>query len=111
MHHLKCVEFNEQINEANRKLVAQWPKICIRCGGTGGWELGGTYYDPPEWQECTVCIQEGICPRCAEPFPEDDEDFIACRKCGWSIDAPGLILHDGSYDCLCDQEWREKHGI
>lgn len=45
---------------------------CPKCGGAG-WDRN--------WEKCSECLREDLCPRCGKPLYRDNG--LICLDCGW----------------------------
>jgi len=95
-YHLDFRQENETYEAEIAEFLAKWPDYCTDCGGWGG---KTTPYDPSpggiglspgfmyDYDPCTTCVEEDICPLCGEEsinFIEADEgDYSHCFSCGW----------------------------
>jgi hypothetical protein len=79
------------MTQALTKSYAQkWPSYCQNCNGYGGAfekfdpSPGGVSLSPGYLVEicpCPECLEQGICPRCAQPIETDH-----CYFCDWDLD-------------------------
>jgi hypothetical protein len=75
------------------KFAQLHPNHCRECGGWGGASspgcsvpYGSTYVPlPDEFEPCSDCLEQGLCPWCME---EIGEDATSC-SCGWDEAAAG----------------------
>lgn len=97
-----------------------WPNHCRACNGWGG---AASYYDPSpagvslgagmleDWDSCSTCLDNNLCPRCKAPILEADDDdngAQGCLNCGWTTDDGGLPPWDPDCGCWYLEE-REFH--
>ncbi len=62
----------------------KYPGLCGDCGGQGGKHWGGTYWEPPSFDECDACVCQGKCARCGEEGLNPDGEDDPCTFCGWN---------------------------
>jgi hypothetical protein len=63
-HDLECAQETADIRAKYAAYVARWPNHCRHCGGYGSFYLPGTWTQPPEYDSCPHCMENGVCPRC-----------------------------------------------
>ena len=75
--------------ESIQAFKAQWPKVCMKCGGLGGFEYMFKPAPGPgylmDFEPCPECSDKGICPRCGtENYEEWVQDEVPCPVCSWN---------------------------
>jgi hypothetical protein len=108
VHAAECLKNQAQDQKALRAYLAKWPKYCRHCNGNGGYEIPQTRWEPADYDFCGRCIEQGHCPRCAQPLPANafDVQWIYCDICDWlestTPDAPIDWITQGD---ACECEW------
>lgn len=93
-HDEECIRDFERGLPRAKAYEQQWPHYCRQCDGWGGKPYGGSYWEPPDFDDCPNCMEKGICPRCGGSIAtEEDPDDIKeqCGHCGWD----GQHVDDG----------------
>jgi hypothetical protein len=117
-HSKECHEHTEQMLEAQDEYARKWPNYCRTCSGVGGFH---STYDPSpagvslapgtmdDFDPCTQCVDEGICPRCGKKVWNVDEDEIGvCSNCGWDAMNPDAMPQGYDDMCPCQQAEMDK---
>lgn len=100
LHTTECQENYKRIAEAKLEFQNHWPNYCQSCDAAGGKNYGGSYYEPPSFDECPKCLCNGLCPRCGQPaFDVDSDNWDhPCAHCSWNWgNSPSDILPE--WDC------------
>lgn len=66
--------------------IAHYPRHCQGCLGFGGHTTDGSLYEPPIFEQCPQCLEQGICPRCGAAGANPDgwlTDAPVCATCHW----------------------------
>lgn len=106
-HTKECNEYIEKCNKSVEDYKQKWPNYCKSCYGAGGSYFPGSYYSPPDFNECEDCIDKGKCPRCgAETFKLIERENQAtddipqiCSSCQFDLTTNSCMPEDG--ECIC----------
>lgn len=107
-HSPSCKALHDKWLKDKKEYEEKWPGYCRKCGG---W--GGHYYtfDPSpaglslapgtmtDYDLCSYCLENGICPRCGKATL--DEDGNICATCGWNSEMSGIMEEP---ECWCELE-------
>lgn len=101
-HASECIAETERIKAAQVAWDAKYPHACKHCGGTGGFEYGG-YDEPPGFDYCSKCIEEGRCPLCGGEIPQEvlDSEEPITHPCGY--DETDIIRRPELDYCGCGE--------
>lgn len=97
-----CASQQQMAALARAVFRASWPKACTACGARGvvlTTDLESCSQVP---QDCSYCLAQFTCPRCAEPLTCNPAPQ-PCSACGWSIGEPGEPPWPG---CTCGAQAR-----
>lgn len=94
-HTPECIAQREAEAADVAEWYGRWPGSCTRCAAVGGHGYGGSFFDPPGWDDCE-CVEDGRCPRCGSDGLQWDGDngVSACYWCAWT-DAPSVVREHG----------------
>jgi ribosomal protein S27AE len=92
------------MDKAYRRWLKKWPHACPRCAGTGTIYFPGNWDEPPSLEACSLCTEEGKCPRCGKVVEAwlDGDEIKVCPHCGWDM-ADEKTHGPQPPECLCHE--------
>lgn len=97
-HTSDCVAKTAQREAVRRAWHVAWPDACGYCCGRGGTYHHGSFFEPPSFDPCPGCTEDGNCARCGGLLTNPDEGEGPCTVCGWNYDDSAPEPHE--CDCL-----------
>lgn len=104
IHTDACKLYKENLAVRRAERLAEFPKLCLKCGGVGGrreedWSVGIS-----ELVYCDACLLQEKCPQCGETVDFDTDSFAYCTVCTWreTNDTAELPDPDAWYSCICE---------
>ncbi len=89
VHSIECEELQKEWD-------TKYPHHCKKCNGAGGFVYPGTYWEPPDYDECSECVGQLKCPLCGADIPEDWDFDNKILPCGHKYDNPEAP------SCICE---------
>ena len=82
-HSEECQKIAAKDKTRQDAWVAAHPGMCRDCAGQGAFGQGGFgSFGPADFQECSACVEKGLCPMCSKALPLTDQAHCskACEE-------------------------------
>lgn len=111
-HSVACMRFTLQIVKEIAEWHQKWPESCPLCEGHGEFFSPATREEPENHEPCSLCMENGLCPRCGQLCGAFDESGTPqwmiyqtpCPNCEWNWGKKEGDATMGAYalgDCEC----------
>lgn len=110
-HTTECDQAQAKTDIERAAYTARWPHYCHTCNGQGvkhdrvnkAPHGEGPWWDD-EFDPCSKCSDEEICPRCGQHNPDwlTPENPGPCPHCGWNWGEGSDDYLPAMHECYCD---------